>query len=209
MIYTVGATKNSFLPMGDFRVKFLVDQKHTGDNIDRLNPYYCELTGLYYMWKHDSDDIAGLEHYRRYFYTGNRMLSREDAEEKLSRSDIMLAPHHHPRKRTTYEWFITAQKQPDLDKWLLCVDTTCPGFMPVFMDYLNSNRLYICNMFVTRKEILDEWCSWIFPMLSLYDRAAGLTEFNRRIDGYLAEHTLGAWCLWKKLRIAEGNMHMA
>jgi hypothetical protein len=208
MIYTVGATKNSFLPMGDFRVKFLVDKKHKGDNIDHLNPYYCELTGLYYMWKHDKDDIVGLEHYRRYFYAGSRMLSREDAEEKLSHSDIMLIPHHHPRKRTTYEWFITAQKQPDFDKWLLCVDAACPEIMPVFMDYLNSNLLYICNMFVTRKEILDEWCSWIFPMLSLYDRAAGLTEFNRRIDGYLAEHTLGAWCLWKKLKIAEGNMHM-
>jgi hypothetical protein len=57
-------------------------------------------------------------------------------------------------------------------------------------------------------EGMDEWCSWLFPALSLYDRAVGLNEFNRRIDGYLAEHTLGAWCMWKGLRIAECAMHM-
>ena len=208
MIYTVGASKNAFLPMGDFRVKFLVDKKHEGDNIDRLNPYYCELTGLYYMWKHDTDDIVGLEHYHRYFYTGSRTLSRADAGDILSRNDILLVPHHHPKKRTTYQWFITAQKEKDLDKWLLCIDAACPQMMPTFMDYMNSNLLYVCNMFITSKDILDEWCSWIFPMLSLYDRAAGLNEFNKRIDGYLAEHTFGAWCLWKKLKIAEGHMHM-
>ena len=208
MIYTVGSSKNSFLPMGDFRVKYLVDKKHPGDNIDRLNPYYCELTGLYYMWKHDTDDIVGLEHYRRYFYTGSRMLTRDDAGDILSRNDILLVPHHHPKKRTTYQWFITAQKEKDLDKWLLCIDAACPQMMPTFIDYMNSNLLYVCNMFITSKDILDEWCSWIFPMLSLYDRAAGLTEFNKRIDGYLAEHTFGAWCIWKKLRIAEGHMHI-
>ena len=208
MIYTVGATRNQFLPMGDFRVKFLVDQKHEGDNIDRLNPYYCELTGLYYMWKHDTDDIAGLEHYRRYFYRGNRTLSREDAVETLKDSDIMLIEHHHPRNRTTYQWFVGAQKLPDLEKWLLCLDKACPEFMPVFTEYLNSNRVYICNMLVTRREILDAWCSWLFPMLSLYDKVFSLNMFNKRIDGYLAEHTLGAWCLWNKLKIIPGQMHM-
>ena len=208
MIYTVGASKNQFLPMGDFRVKFLVDSPHEGDNIDRLNRHYCELTGLYYMWKHDTDDIVGLEHYRRYFYRGNHTLTREEAVETLAGNDIMLIEHHHPRKHNTYEWFITAQKQQDMDKWLICIDRACPEFMPVFMDYLNSNRVYICNMFVTRREIMDEWCSWLFPMLSLYDKVFGLTEFNRRIDGYLAEHTFGAWCLWKNLGIAPGQLHM-
>lgn len=208
MIFTIGSSKNSFLPMGDFRKKFLVDKKHPGDNIDGLNPHYCELTGLYYMWKHEDDDIVGLEHYRRYFYRNGRLLSREGAEETLSGNDIMLMEHHHPRNRTTYEWFITAQKEKDMEKWILCVEQACPEFMPVFRDYLNSNRLYVCNMFVTRKEILDAWCSWIFPTLALYDRITGLNEFNRRIDGYLAEHTLGAWCLWKKLKIANGVMHM-
>ena len=41
---------------------------NTGDNISSMNPYYCELTGMYWMWKNTSADIIGLVHYRRYFY---------------------------------------------------------------------------------------------------------------------------------------------
>lgn len=50
-IYVVGSSKNKFLPLDNIREKFLIDESHEGDNIDNLNPWYCELTGLYYLWK--------------------------------------------------------------------------------------------------------------------------------------------------------------
>lgn len=39
---------------------------NTGDNISEKNPYYCELTGLYWAWKNLPADVIGLVHYRRY-----------------------------------------------------------------------------------------------------------------------------------------------
>ena len=56
-IYVVGSSKNKFLPLDNIREKFLIDKKHDGNNIDFLNPWYCELTGLYYLWKHVDDDV--------------------------------------------------------------------------------------------------------------------------------------------------------
>ena len=40
------------------------------DNISFKNPYYCELTTLYWGWKKDiAAEWIGLVHYRRYFYS--------------------------------------------------------------------------------------------------------------------------------------------
>lgn len=39
----------------------------TGDNISSKNPYYSELTGIYWAWKNTRQDITGACHYRRFF----------------------------------------------------------------------------------------------------------------------------------------------
>lgn len=76
-IYVVGSSKNKFLPLDNIREKFLIDQPHEGDNIDFLNPWYCELTGLYWLWRNSTEDIVGLEHYRRYFVNDKRTIAVE------------------------------------------------------------------------------------------------------------------------------------
>lgn len=39
----------------------------TGENISVKNRYYCELTGIYWVWKNTRQEVIGACHYRRFF----------------------------------------------------------------------------------------------------------------------------------------------
>ena len=39
----------------------------SGENISEKNPYYSELTGIYWVWKNRQQAVTGICHYRRFF----------------------------------------------------------------------------------------------------------------------------------------------
>jgi hypothetical protein len=39
----------------------------TGENISAKNPFYSELTGIYWVWKNTLNEVTGTCHYRRFF----------------------------------------------------------------------------------------------------------------------------------------------
>lgn len=198
-IYVVGSSKNKFLPLDNIREKYLIDQKHEGDNIDFLNPWYCELTGLYYLWKHCDDDIVGLEHYRRYFVNGKgNLLSENEIRNILKDNDIIckkcviaksdknifhIFKTHHDIN--IFNEFISLIEDEDFKEKIKFICNKTPVFCQ-------------CNMFICKKELIADYCMWFYYIASQLN-----TSFrkNPRIIGYISEYMFGAYLYAKGYKI--------
>lgn len=212
-IYVVGSSKNMYPELDDCREKFIVDEKHSGDNIDSLNPWYCELTGLYYLWKNSTAGFVGLEHYRRFFAKDNTSKTRMDkdtASEILKTHDIIVTKFKHKPRYCALKWFYDAKKGKMITQFCEILNrirpneskhSGAPGLGDAFMEYLKRRELIQCNMFIARKPLIDRYCEWLFPLLAEYDAEAGLTDANKRIDGYFAEHIFGLWLELAKVKM--------
>ena len=50
-----------------------------GESISNRNKQFCELTGLYWVWKNAREDYVGLVHYRRHFLLPDNWTERMEA----------------------------------------------------------------------------------------------------------------------------------
>ena len=201
---------------GDF--DYLGDD--TGDNISRLNLYLNEITALYWLWKNTRHTTLGLCHYRRFFttssdttYAYDKILSREDALKILERYDIIISEVYFGGL-TQREWIIndcgetlTTLGEAIIRKHLLQAQ---PDYVDAFDYVLNSSTLYKCNLFITRKYILDAYCRWLFSFIidatEEVLRTINLADLPftpRRLVAFFVERMLTVWLRKNRLRIKE------
>lgn len=205
-IYVVGSSKNKFLPLDNIREKFLIDQKHEGDNIDFLNPWYCELTGLYYLWKHADDDIVGLEHYRRYFVNNkNQLLSENDIKKLLETNDVICACVETPI--LTKNEFHILTKGDDIE-YLKMLKQHDEPFYKFLVKKLEYKKLYWCNCLICNRHILDKWCTFLFNTCTDFEAIKPLNKSNLRREGFIGEYLLGSWLEYNGYKIANVTMPM-
>lgn len=204
-IYVVGSSKNRFLPLDNIREKFLIDQKHEGDNIDFLNPWYCELTGLFHLWKNVDDDIVGLEHYRTYFWKDGHKITEDEIKEKLATGDIIAGGYSYPTPWGSryLKDELNARVRGTLPQFLKVVESKDKDFSNYFKKFLCGQRLYACNLFVGPKTIFNEWMEFFFSVIVDFEKICPIgpgTNTLRR-EGYFSEFMFGAWLEYKQYKI--------
>ena len=195
-IYVVGSSKNKFLPLDNIREKFLIDVKHDIPNIDFLNPWYCELTGLYYLWQHVDDEIVGLEHYRTYFWKDGHPINEAQIKEELKKGDIICSgwkmpnPFHGGKTvRAEFSKVMGSEYKPFLEN----LQKIKPDFYKYFDEYLDSNEFICCNMMITSKENMNEYMDFLFDVILSFCEIFKPTRFNLRREGWISEFVFGAW----------------
>ncbi len=190
---------------------------NTGDNISSKNPYYCELTGLYWAWKNLDADYIGLCHYRRYFSACKKLpkteaekfkvvLSSDQAEGLLSNADIILPKKRNYYIETIYNHYKHTMYIEPLDITGDVLREKYPEYVKEFEGLKHTTKMHAFNMFIMKKELLDQYCTWLFDVLGEVEKrvdSSHYSDFHKRFFGRISERLLDVWIRTNKLSYAE------
>lgn len=173
-----------------------------GDNISSKNPNWCELTGLYWAWKHLDADYLGLVHYRRYFAGGASLDKRgRIATGDQLRACLEEAPAILPAKRnyfieTNYSQYAHAHHEVDLTTTRAILKERHPEYVAAYDDTMGRTTGHRFNMMVMRRDLLDEYCVWLFDVLGELEARLDISSYSNydaRVFGFVAERLLDPW----------------
>lgn len=184
----------------------------TGDHISERNRSFCELTGIYWIWKNVKCDIVGICHYRRYFIDDENFLTAERIESLLSGDyDAILPTSSFTHYKNTRDHYAHEHFEKDLLTLRDILSELSPESLAAFDLSLNCNLMSAWNMLITRKEIFDEYCSWLFPILFEAEKRIDISSydtFQGRLFGYLSERLIRVFFLSHTYRIYETEVRL-
>ena len=146
----------------DIRMTECIDNQ--GENISEKNGDYSELTGLYWIWKNkikrQDDTYYGLAHYRRFLE-----LSEDDLL-RLADNDIdVVLPYPMPYEPNIEAHHLRYLSDSEWDAVLHALEELHPDYSRAFKDILKQEYFYNYNVILAKKDVLDDYCSWLFPLL--------------------------------------------
>ena len=177
------------------------------DNISEQNPYFSELTGMYWIWKQCRDtDYVGVCHYRRFpvirDHGRERLMTKEDCERILKEYDI-ITTEKLTLHSNYYEGFAVDHNLYDLQVTEQVVREKYPDYSECFERLVHSNQVYFGNICVMPKGLYDEYCDWLFSILFEVQRrieVTGYDGYRRRVFGFLSEFLQMVWIRVNGLR---------
>lgn len=196
----------------------------TGENISHKNKEWCELTAIYWIWKNTNHDYIGLNHYRRYMNfakdAGNKTLLLDNnidfllycsqhIEEICNTHDIITSPFckvHQVSSPTNgqnlYENYCFNHFKNDLETTLSIIKNTQKEYYEASRLALGLDFCFFGNMLLMRRDLFDEYCNFIFPVLFEVEKTIDTTYYDyyqKRVFGFLAERLSNIFVMKKHL----------
>ena len=180
---------------------------NVGENISNKNPYFCELTGLYWAWKNMDTDYIGLTHYRRHF-TANKNIPKEEKlkfdiilnekqiEKILENTDVILPKKRKYYIENLYDHYKHTMYIEPLDETRKIIEEKYPEYLEEFDKLHKRTSAHMFNMFIMKKEILNDYCTWLFDILFELEKRVDVKQydsFHARFFGRVSELLLDVW----------------
>ena len=177
-----------------------------GEHISGKNPGFCELTALYWAWKNISDRYVGLVHYRRHFSGPGRKRKPNDVlcftelQPLLNEYSIFLPKKRNYVIESLYSHYAHTHDAAHLDLTRQIIEKSFPDYLVFFDRVMKKRSGYMFNMMIMRRDLLDRYCNWLFPILfELESLLKGdpayenLSSYQKRLFGRVSELLLNVW----------------
>lgn len=186
------------------------------DNISALNDYYGELSGEYWAWKNSNADIIGFCHYRRWFIKNPltlEKLNKNDIINDLKKFDIIL-PHKVKFDKILFEFhkesnIVNPYYDAEYEDYLK-TEKVLEEFFPDYVEYydevMNGKKMWAYNMFICKREVADEYFTWLFGVFEKLENEINLKKYDSRdprVYAFIAERLLTTYVLKNKLKVKE------
>lgn len=184
---------------------------NTGENISGKNPNYCELTGLYWLWKNVDCDIIGICHYRRYFAKDGQLLGKSYIEQTLEKYPIIIPNSACVKEGSVYGQYKKKHHVKDLEICREVIARKCPEYLRAFDFCMRTILVSVGNMWITRKDIYDRYCAWLFDILFEAEKRidmAGYDDYQKRVMGFLSERLFRVWLLMQPEAVTEEKVKL-
>ena len=177
----------------DKRIADLTDD--TGDNISERNRRYSETTALYWMWKNAKSDWLGLCHYRRLF------IDLDGIVDKLQQVDVdALLPLPTLCEHSVFEDYLLKHIPTVWQPMMAVLKKHSPEYYEAAKDIFEAKIFYASNMFILRREVLNDLCEWMFSIVMEVERRVGeLREtYYNRYAGFVTERLITLYFIHNK-----------
>ncbi|AVG77533.1 DUF4422 domain-containing protein [Pantoea ananatis] len=180
----------------------------TGDNISYKNPFYCELTAHYWVWKNEAlSEFVGFMHYRRHFNFSEDQKKEEDIWGMVNRPEInaeyesefgldedsilkiaqsydILVPKKWSVKaagsKNNYHHYKVSDHLhiKDYQAAIDIILEKYPDYYKAVKKFNEGHDGYYTNMFVMKKELFQEYSEWLFDVLTSLEKELSFENYS-------------------------------
>lgn len=186
------------------------------ESISNKNASFCELTAMYWAWRHVRSDVVGFCHYRRYFSFYPDMvgpivqkpfsvsLMPDRKQETIARYGIadkellaqwleryeVIVPQPVESSLSMEKQYCLYHREEDWRLLLQTMERVDPGsrrwIERVFQGVWPT---YPYNMFIMKGELFAAYMEWLFEILFALERVLIPSEdaYQKRVFGFMAE----------------------
>ncbi len=173
-----------------------------GENISEKNPYFSELTALYWGWKNLKADYIGLAHYRRHFSCKKKkwkfasVLTSAEAQEICCKYDVVLPKRRYYYIESLASHYKHTHDIEHLELTREILRAKYPDYVEDFDKVMEHTGAHMFNMCIMKRDLLDKYCTWLFDILFALEKeidSETLSTFDARLYGRVSELLLDVW----------------